>query len=60
MIIYPQKKEPWIMPTVSGSQLNFAFFQSDKGEREREREGRVEKERGERGRETRKEKEGRG
>jgi len=24
--IYPQKNEPWIIPTVSGSQLNFAFY----------------------------------
>ena len=26
--MYPQKKEPWIIPTVSGSQLNFAFFRT--------------------------------
>lgn len=42
VIIYPQKKEPWIMPTVSGSQLNFAFFQC-KGPagKERKRRGKL-------------------
>lgn len=42
VIMYPQKKEPWIMPTVSGSQLNFAFFQrKGPGGEERKRRGRL-------------------
>lgn len=42
VIMYPQKNEPWIMPTVSGSQLNFAFFQCKApGEKERKRRGRL-------------------
>lgn len=27
--IYPQKKEPWIIPTVSGSQSNWAFCRDE-------------------------------
>lgn len=29
--MYPQKKEPWIIPTVSGSQSNWAFYEENKG-----------------------------